>query len=72
MMFWTKFKNSSGPQPDAAAGGQSGTGQQIYLKNDGSIAWTDGNGGTLTFDGNGNATLDCKKLTGEFAGRHPA
>ncbi|WP_407146229.1 hypothetical protein [Bradyrhizobium sp. ORS 86] len=63
IMLWTKFKNSGGPQPDAADGGQGGTGQQIYFKKDGSISWTDGNGATIKCDGNGNVIIDCKTFT---------
>jgi hypothetical protein len=63
IIIWTKFQKSGGQTPDAADGGQGGTGQQIYLKKDGSITWTDGNGATIAFDGKGNCTLNCKKLT---------
>lgn len=63
MIFYTKFSKSGGPNPDAATGGQGGTGQQVYFKNDGSISLTDGNGGTLIFDGKGNCTINCKNLT---------
>lgn len=63
MIFYTRFQKSDGDTPDAASGGQGGTGQQIYFKNDGSITFTDGNGGTLVFDGQGNCNLNCKKLT---------
>ena len=62
IIIWTKFKNSGGQTPDAAAGGQGGTGQQLYFKNDGSISWTDGNGGTITCDGNGNVIVNCKSF----------
>lgn len=62
IVIWTKFQNSGGGTPDAAQGGQGGTGQKIYLKKDGSISWEDGNGATLTFDGQGNAKLVCNAL----------
>jgi uncharacterized protein involved in type VI secretion and phage assembly len=54
-VIWTRFQKSDGG-PNSAQGAQGGTGQQIYLKNDGSIAVTDGNGATTTFDGEGNVT----------------
>ena len=57
MIFWTKFQQSSGLSPDAASGGQGGTGQQIYFKNDGSLTSTDGNGATTHYDGQGNITV---------------
>jgi len=60
-VIWTSFQKSGGG-PESASGGQGGTGQQIYLKNDGSIMWTDGNGATITFDGAGNATLVCNSF----------
>lgn len=62
MVIWAKFRKSGGGQ-NSAQGGQGGAGQQIYIKNDGSIMWTDGNGATITFDGAGNATVACKKMT---------
>jgi phage baseplate assembly protein gpV len=62
LVLWTKFQNSGGGQ-DSAQGGQGGTGQKIYLKNDGSISFTDGNGATLTFDGLGNVTLQANQIT---------
>jgi phage baseplate assembly protein gpV len=63
IIIWTKFQKSGGPKPDSADGGQGGTGQQIALKKDGSIAWTDGNGATIKFDGKGNVVIDCKTFT---------
>lgn len=63
MIFYTRFQQSGGPQPDSGQGGQGGNGQQIYLKNDGSITWTDGNGGTMVFDGQGNCTINCNNIT---------
>ncbi|WP_439398730.1 hypothetical protein ACRQ5Q_15200 [Bradyrhizobium sp. PMVTL-01] len=55
--IWTKFQQSSGPTPDAASGGQGGTGQQLYFKDDGSLTSTDGNGATTYYDGRGNITV---------------
>lgn len=64
MIFWTKFKQDASPGPDAASGGVSNSqGQQIYFKNDGSLPITDGNGATITLDGNGNIVVACKKFT---------
>jgi len=63
MLLYTKFQKSGGPTPDAGQGGQGGTGSQIHFKNDGSLTFTDGNGGSLVFDGQGNCTLNCKKMT---------
>jgi uncharacterized protein involved in type VI secretion and phage assembly len=54
-MIWTRFQKSDGGS-ESAQGAKGGTGQQIYLKNDGSIMVTDGNGATTTFDGEGNVT----------------
>lgn len=62
LVIWTKFQKSGGGK-NSAQGGQGGTGQQIYLKNDGSATITDGNGATLVMDGNGNVTLTCNNLT---------
>lgn len=67
IVIWSKFKkslgqsglgddNSGGDADEAADSGQGGSGQQIYLKNDGSITWTDGNGATELQDGKGNIT----------------
>lgn len=84
MVLWTKFKKSAGQQGpsdnttdtgsgndnDAAQGGQGGTGAQIYFKNDGSVTWTDGNGGTHAFDGHGNYTLTCNNHTMTVNGNH--
>jgi hypothetical protein len=63
MLFWAKFQKSGGPKPDSADGGQGGTGQQIYFKNDGSLTMTDGNGATIKCDGKGNVIIDCKTFT---------
>lgn len=63
IIIWTKFQNSGGTTPDAAQGGQGGQGQKIYLKNDGSISLTDGNGATISMDGLGNIVVACKKYT---------
>jgi len=78
IVLWSKFKKSTGhsslgddttdtgeggDDDEVAAGGQGGTGQQIYFKNDGSIAFTDGNGATITLDGKGNIAVTCKKFT---------
>lgn len=62
MVLWTKFQKSGGGQ-DSAQGAQGGTGQKIYLKNDGSITFEDGNGATLAFDGQGNVTLQANQIT---------
>jgi phage baseplate assembly protein gpV len=62
VMIYTKFQKSGGPSPDAADGGQGGTGQRAYFKKDGSIEITDGNGATWTLDGAGNIKLKCKNL----------
>lgn len=59
MLFFTKFQNSGGG-PDSAQGGQGGTGQQIYFKNDGALTSTDGNGATRVMDGMGNYTVTAK------------
>jgi uncharacterized protein involved in type VI secretion and phage assembly len=61
LVIWTRFRNSGGDD-DSAQGGQGGTGQKIYFKNDGSIAITDGNGATFTLDGQGNILTACKKF----------
>src|ERR1017187_507529 len=68
MMIYTKFQKSGAPTPDGAAGGQGGTGSQIYFKNDGSISLTDGNGATITKDGNGNITISSKNITFDAKG----
>lgn len=65
-VIWTRFQNSGGGQ-DSAQGGQGGAGQQIYLKNDGSLSLTDGNGATMKFDGLGNVFLSGKKLQLDFS-----
>lgn len=59
MVIWSKFKKSGGT-PDGA---QGGTGQQLFFKKDGSVNFTDGNGATQIFDGNGNVTFNCKSFT---------
>lgn len=83
IVLWSKFKKSrnktelgdettdtGGTAGDyEPEGAQGGSGQQIYLKNDGSITWTDGNGGTFLFDGKGNATLTCNDLTFKVNGK---
>jgi phage baseplate assembly protein gpV len=61
-VIWTRFQKSDGG-PNSAQGGQGGTGQKVYFKNDGSLTWTDGNGATLVADGQGNVTVTCKKMT---------
>lgn len=74
-VLWSKFKQSKGQSGlgndatgggstpnDEAQGGQGGSGQQIYFKKDGSLTISDGNGSTITHDGNGNWKLSCKKF----------
>jgi hypothetical protein len=61
-IIWTKFKKSGGGD-NAADGGEGGTGQQIFLKKDGSLVVTDGNGATITLDGKGNIAIVCKDFT---------
>jgi phage baseplate assembly protein gpV len=63
MLFYTQFQKSGGQKPDSASGGQGGTGQQIYLKNDGSVVITDGNGATIIWDGQGNINVQINKLS---------
>jgi hypothetical protein len=58
--IWTQFQQSGGGTPDSASGGQGGTGQQHYFKNDGSLTHTDGNGATTVYDGKGNITVTVK------------
>lgn len=67
MVLWTRFKKSDGG-PNSAQGAQGGTGQQVFFKNDGSLTFTDGNGGSISFDGQGNCTLNCKNLTVKATG----
>jgi hypothetical protein len=55
-VIWNRFKKSGGGT-DSAQGGQGGTGQRIYMKNDGSVSITDGNGATSVYDGAGNVTM---------------
>lgn len=62
LVIWTRFQKADGGA-ESADGAQGGTGQMIYLKKDGSAVLTDGNGATITFDGNGNVTIECKNLT---------
>jgi phage baseplate assembly protein gpV len=61
VVIWTKFQKSGG-DADSAQGGQGGTGQQIYLKNDGTATVTDGNGATIQCDGKGNVIVNCKSF----------
>lgn len=61
IVIWTRFRNSGGGA-NSAQGGQGGSGQKIYLKNDGSLSLTDGNGATVTLDGQGNIIITCKKF----------
>jgi phage baseplate assembly protein gpV len=80
IVLWSKFKKSTGKSglgddasaggddDEVASGGQGGSGQQIYFKNDGSISWTDGNGASIVMDGNGNIKLTCKNLTIDASG----
>jgi phage baseplate assembly protein gpV len=63
IIIWTKFQQSGGQTPDSAQGGQGGTGQKVYWKNDGSISMTDGNGATIMCDGKGGVVIDAKYLT---------
>lgn len=69
MIIWNKFKKSGGDD-DSAQGGQGGTGQYLYFKNDGSTTLTDGNGATHFFDGAGNVTLTTNNLTHNINGNH--
>lgn len=75
LVIWTRFNKSesgkanlgddsdqTGSENDAS-GAQGGTGQQIYLKKDGTMTMTDGNGATIVWDGNGNINLTCNNLT---------
>jgi uncharacterized protein involved in type VI secretion and phage assembly len=62
IVIWAKYQNSGGGS-ESAQGGQGGTGQKIYLKKDGSLSLTDGNGASLTMDGAGNIVMACKKFT---------
>ena len=68
IIIWTKFQKSGGSKPDAASGGQGGNGQQIYLKNDGSVTVTDGNGATIVLDGSGNVAITCNNFTVNASG----
>jgi len=62
MVLWTKFQKSGGGK-ESADGGIGGDGQKIYLKKDGTITFTDGNGATLVMDGKGNININCKNMT---------
>lgn len=62
MLIYTRFQKSGGG-PESAQSAQGGTGQQLYFKNDGSVLLTDGNGGSISFDGNGNRTDKHKNHT---------
>jgi uncharacterized protein involved in type VI secretion and phage assembly len=55
-MIWTRYQKSDGGA-NSAQGGQGGTGQQIYFKNDGSLTAQDGNGAVHAMDGLGNITV---------------
>lgn len=67
IVVWSRFQKSDGGS-ESAQGAQGGTGQQIYLKNDGTLTLTDGNGATLVMDGNGNIKINCKNLTIDATG----
>ena len=67
LVIWTRFQKSNGGS-ESASGAQGGTGQQIYLKNDGSATVTDGNGATIILDGNGNISIACKNLKIDASG----
>lgn len=56
IVIWTRFKKSGGGS-ESADGGQAGNGQRIYLKNDGTISITDGNGATAVLDGKGGVAI---------------
>lgn len=58
LVIWTRFQKSNGGK-ESAQGAQGGNGQQIYLKNDGSMILTDGNGATVLLDGHGNVKITC-------------
>lgn len=61
MVIWTRFQKSDGG-PESADGAEGGEGQKIFLKKDGSIEYTDGNGATMIFDGKGNISIKCKQF----------
>lgn len=78
LVLWAKFKkhkgnksnigdettaDGAGGDDDEADSGQGGSGQQVYLKNDGSLTLTDGNGATIKCDGKGSVLIDCKTFT---------
>jgi uncharacterized protein involved in type VI secretion and phage assembly len=68
-VIWTRFQKSEGG-PESADGAEGGTGQQIFFKKDGSIQITDGNGGTILFDGKGNCKLTCNDYEETVKGTH--
>ena len=62
LVIYTRFQKSDGGK-ESAQGAQGGTGQQITLKKDGSLNVTDGNGATITLDGNGNVRIVCSAFS---------
>lgn len=83
MVFWSKFTKSpgqSGLGDDSQStgsgdqigetGGQQGSGQQFYFKNDGSLTLTDGAGATIVQDGKGNIVHTCNDYTQNINGNH--
>lgn len=82
MVFWTRFKKTakdkSGLSDDTTlsgqetgeAGGQQGSGQQIFFKNDGTLTITDGAGATHVWDGKGNHSSISKDKTDNYSGNH--
>lgn len=77
VVLWTRFtktaKDKSGLSSDTTddgtgdqvgeTGGQQGSGQQIFFKNDGSITFMDGAGSTIVMDGKGNYAVTCQNMT---------
>lgn len=61
-VIWTRFTKSDGGK-ESAEGAEGGEGQKIYLKKDGTMTMTDGNGATIVWDGKGNIKIDCNNLT---------
>jgi phage baseplate assembly protein gpV len=61
LVIWTRFQKSDGG-PESAQGAQGGEGQKLFFKKDGSMEYTDGNGATMTFDGEGNIKFQCKSM----------